>query len=161
MKKTISVLTLALIALSLSFSSCHNVKKDANCGDEKCDVVKPDSLLRLWINAWNTKNSEALKNMIADKAVMLEKDLKIEGRDSIMTKWVSKSMPAISNLNCDRIASCTCCCCISATGFYKLDVTVPQGKSKETGNFTFIWKKQDDKSWKLELMHLTVFDAVK
>jgi len=157
MKKTSTLIIIALLGMAVAFS-CKSPKKEAGCNDENSQVAKPDSLLGLWINAWNTKNTEALKNMIAEKALVMDKEWKVSGRDSIMAKWININSPVISNLNCDRVASTICCCCVSATGFYKLDVTTKEGVHKETGNFTFIWKKQDDKSWKLELMSLCEFD---
>ena len=157
MKKQAYILILPILFFAFAFTSCDCCKKDS-CDDKtSCTVVKTDSLVKLWNNAWNTKNLEALKGMIAENAIALDKDWKVEGRDSIMSKWITVNLPAISNVTTEPLRECSCCCCVSLTGFYTLDVTTQEGIKKEKGNFTFIWKLQDDKTWKLELMHMTQF----
>ena len=158
MKKNLCIAAIVLLAMAVSFGSCNCRKKEA-CKDEKtsCSVVKADSLLGLFVNAWNSGKTETLKGMIAPDAVILSKDWKAEGIDSVMVKWILKEVPNDHNLATTPIKTCTCCCCISYTGYYTIDITEKKGIRKETGNFTFIWKKQEDKSWKLEVMHIAEF----
>lgn len=158
MKHRIFIIALAAFTMSVSLISCDSDRKEESCGDEtSCASVSADSLARLWNNAWNTKNLEAIKGMIADDAIAMDRDWKVEGLDSIMAKWISVNLPAISNLTTEKLHESNCCCCVSLTGFYTLDVTTQDGVQKEKGNFTFIWKQQEDKAWKLEVMHMTQF----
>jgi ketosteroid isomerase-like protein len=99
--------------------------------------------------------------MIADDAVVLETDWQVAGRDSIMAKWITQSLPVISNLKTEKITDCVCCCCVSLTAFYSLDFTTKEGVVTEKGNFTFIWNQAEDKTWKLTLIHMDVFENKK
>jgi len=157
MKKNLLFVTIFFLTLAITFSSCKGREKESFSEKASCSLVKADSLLGLWNNAWNAKNMETLKGMIAEKAVVIEKEWKIEGRDSIMVNWISKELPEVSNLTTTLITQCSCCCCISYTGYYSLNNTNKEGPKKEKGNFTFIWRMQEDKSWKLVLMHISVF----
>ena len=157
MKKNLFLIAIVFLTMAIAFNSCKCRKKESCSKKASCSMVKADSLLGLWNNAWNTKNLEALKGMIAEKAIVIEKDWKVEGRDSIMVNWISKELPKDNNLTTTPIAQCSCCCCVSYTGYYSLDIINKEGTKKEKGNFTFIWRMQENKSWKLELMHITVF----
>jgi hypothetical protein len=74
-----------------------------------------------------------------------------------MAKWISGTMGKISNVKTTPLSTSTCCCCVSMTGLYTLEYTSEKGVVPAKGNFTFIWTKQEDKSYRLELMHLTEF----
>ncbi len=156
MKKGIIILVLSVFTLAVIFTSCNRAEREKSCEDQtSCIKVNSDSLIQLWNNAWNTKNLEAFKGMIADNAIAIDKEWKVEGRDSIMSNWITKNLPVISNVKTELLHECNCFCCVSLTGFYTLDVTTKEGLKTEKGNFTFIWKLQDDKSYKLEVMHMT------
>lgn len=152
-----------LLILTITFTSCKEGAKDQTTSDSACCAVgvKTDSLIGLWNDAWNTKNLDALKNMIAVDAVVLETDWKVSGRDSIMANWIKVCLPVISNLKTEKITECICPCCISLTAFYSHDFTTEERVVTEKGNFTFIWNLAEDKTWKLKLIHMDVFDAGK
>lgn len=163
MKKLTLLFATVMLVFSISISSCKESAKDQSASADSCCTVTvtSDSLIALWNDAWNTKNAEALKNMIAEDAVVLETDWQVAGRDSIMAKWITPSLPVISNLKTEKVTDCICCCCVSLTAFYSLDVTTKEGVVSEKGNFTFIWNQDDDKTWKLKLIHMDVFENKK
>jgi hypothetical protein len=137
--------------------SCKNADTAAK-SDSTCSVaINADSLAALWNNAWNTKDSVALREMIAEKALVIDEDWTAEGVDSIFAKWIKFSLPVISNVKTMPLKVNSSCCCVSMTGFYTLDYTSKEGVKPTRGNFTFIWMLQEDKTYKLELMHMTEF----
>ena len=99
--------------------------------------------------------------MIAEDVVVLETDWQVAGRDSAMAQWITPSLTVISNLKTEKITECVCCCCVSLTAFYSLDVTTKEGVVTEKGNFTFIWNQAEDETWKLKLIHMDVFENKK
>ena len=155
-KNSLCPLTIVFLAIFV-FQSCKNTKTGAQCGTNSCQAVNADSLTNIWCEAWNTKDSVALREMIAEKALVIDKDFTVEGRDSIFAKWISGSLPAISNLKTKGLKTTSCGCCVSQTGFYKLDSATKEGVKSQTGNYTFVWMQAEDKSYKLEVIHLTEF----
>jgi len=156
MKKLLSIFFILVMILS-GFNSCVE-SKEKNDGDKEscCEIVKADSLAGLWNDAWNSKDRESLQRMIADDAVVMERDWKVEGKDSIFAQWIDKSLPLVSNLKTFPVYRCECCCCVTLSGTYTHEYSSPDGMKSERGNFTFVWREQEDKSWQLELMHMTV-----
>jgi len=157
MKKQIMITATILMMAGTFFSCCRNSDKECATEEACCATVSADSLAMLWNNAWNTKNLEALKGMIADSALVMEHETVIRGKDSILAKWIVPSLPVISNITTTPLKTLSCCCCISLTGFYSLDAKTGDSTAPSKGNFTFTWIKQEDKSYKLEMMHLTEF----
>jgi len=162
MKKEITLISAVFMMAIFIFSSCKNNVKDDTAQDECCQSVSSDSLAALWNNAWNTRNLEALKGMITDSALVIDHEWYFQGRDTIFAKWISQSLPVISNVKTIPLKTISCCCCVSLTGLYSLDYETKEGLKSSKGNFTFIWLKQEDKTYKLDLMHMTEFhDAEK
>lgn len=153
MKRLLTFFMALALGLSFALFSCTNMKKETG-KEEKCETLNTDSLVGLWIKAWNAKDTAALSGMIGEKALLINDGMKLNGRDSIMAKWIKVGLPVVNNMNCDIAGTSSCCCCLSASGFYKIDVGEKDKVVKATGSFTFIWKKQEDKSWKMELIHI-------
>ena len=159
MKKNLILIVVAtLLAIPVLFTSCKEAKKEAATEESCCAKVSPDSLIALWNNAWNTKNMDALKAMIGDSALVIDRDWYVKGKDSIFAKWISTSLPVVNKVQTSPLKISQCCCCVVVTGLYTLEFTTKDGKTVPSkGNFTFHWQQADDKSWKLELMHMTEF----
>jgi hypothetical protein len=157
MKKQISLIFTILLMAIIILPSCKSTVTETATEEEKCKAISADSLAALWNDAWNTKNIESLKGMIADSALVIDHEWYFQGKDSIFTKWISPSLPVISNIKTMPLKTTSCCCCISLTGLYTLDYESTDGIKSSKGNFTFIWVKQEDKTYKLDLMHMTEF----
>ena len=158
MKKLITITFAAFMLAVFILPSCKNAetgdKSDSTC----CQAINADSLAALWNNAWNTKDSVALRGMIAEKAFVIDRDWSVEGIDSIFAKWIKFSLPVVSNVKTMPLKVNSSCCCVSMTGFYSLEYQSKEGIKPSRGNFTFIWMLQEDKTYKLELMHMTEFE---
>ena len=158
MKTSYLILLLSLIGSTVLFSCRERLKTENNTSDSCCIAgVTADSLIQRWNDAWNTKDSIALKNMFMENATVLVKDFVITGRDSIMIKWINENLPLVKNLKTESLKQCNCCCCVSMTGFYSLDVASGESTIEFKGNFTFIWNQVEDKSWKLKVVHMHQF----
>ena len=157
MKKQITFIFAILFMAIIILPSCKNTVTETAKEEECCQTVSADSLAALWNDAWNTKNIEALKGMITDSALVIDHEWYVQGKDSIFAKWINQSLPIISNVKTIPLKTTSCCCCISLTGLYTLDYESKNGIKSSKGNFTFIWIKQEDKTYKLDLMHMTEF----
>jgi ketosteroid isomerase-like protein len=115
-------------------------------------VVSPDSLVQAWNRAWNEKDTAAIAKSFSENSVVLSGDWMQKGKDSIMQKWVHENLPVSSNLRTTHIADGTSVEMALYSGFYTIDVA-PEGCEPftEVGNFTAIWKKYEDRTWKLDM----------
>lgn len=159
MKKFSSLILAGAMLMFISLYSCMGNFKAPESIDTTASQVSPDSLIQLWNAAWNANDSTAIANMFNNESVVLETQWQQEGADSIMQSWVLGQLPQVSNLKTEKVASGVGDGMAFYTGFYTLDVTSNDSiVGKANGNFTTIWKLQDDKSWKVKLIHLDGFD---
>ena len=158
MRKKFFIIIAIFLPAFFAFFSCQNPGTENSADDPCCQSVSADSLIALWNDAWNTNDLDALKGMIADSAFVIDHDWSTRGKDSIFAKWINPSLTVIGNLQTTPLKTTSCCCCVSMTGLYSLDYTSKEGVSRAKGNFTYIWTLQQDKTYKLVLMHLTEFD---
>lgn len=128
---------------------------EQNTNEPAQEQVSTDSLTGLWNAAWNNKDSTALANMFSENTVYLAGDANLIGRDSIMVKWVNNNLPAVANLQTVKMSEGTSDGMAYQSGTWTLDVMNNDSLvSKENGIYTFVWKKQADNSWKLEVVQL-------
>jgi uncharacterized protein (TIGR02246 family) len=155
MKKLITSRHLTLALSGILLWSCS--------ANSETDVVTPvteqkvsvDSLVNEWNTAWNANDTLAISEMFNANSVMLSGEWKVVGKDEIMTKWVNGQLQTVANLQSTKVTEEVTSDMALYTGFWTLDQTSNDsivGTSK--GNFSAVWKKQEDNSWKIALMHM-------
>ena len=151
MKKQKSIVGSIILSTAIFLCACTNKADNKTVA---ATTISADSMIIVWNNAWNKDDSLAISDMFTDQSVFLSGTRKIIGTDSIMKKWVNKQLPKISNLSTEKITSGATNNMVFYTGFYTLDLTTNDSiTGKADGNFSAIWKKQDDNAWKIELIH--------
>jgi len=139
------LLTIAFVFLS-SIAMCQNLKKDK---------ALADSLVNLWNVNFDSDIPKNVENIITENVSMISGEYHAQGKNSIMNDFVTKRMPVIKSLNAVTEYYNVTNDMIYTSGKYTLEV-----KRNETiweiaeGNFTFVWVKQIDKSFKIDNMHI-------
>ena len=139
------ILTIALVFFS-SIAMCQNLKKDK---------ALADSLVNLWNVNFESDIPKNVENIITENVSMISGDYLTQGKSNIMNDFVIMRMPVIKNLNAVTEYYNITDDMIYTAGKYTLEV-----KRNETlwevaeGNFTFVWVKQKDKSFKIDNMHI-------
>lgn len=153
--KNISRITLiTCIGALTAFSSCVT-KEEKIIIQAPATAVNVDSLMGLWNQGWNTKDTILLESIIAENGFVMMGNYELAGRDSIMQNWVRQNIPVVANLQTTSRVITVAGDAAWYTGYYTLDVVIDGEKTgSEEGNLTFVWRKQADASWKLEVMHM-------
>lgn len=117
-------------------------------------AVTPDSLIKVWNLAWNTRDAATLSNLLTEQSVVVfsAKDI-LMGRDSIMANWISRNLPMTGNLKTEKISGAATADMAYYSGSYTLDIMANDSiVGSEPGIFTAIWKREEDQHWKIGLM---------
>jgi len=139
--------------IGVLISSCTN-NKTVN-SDTTTTVVSVDSLNTSWNNAWNNKDVNAIANMFTENTVVLSGSWEAIGKDSIMKNWVNSQLPRMTNFKTTKLIAEASTHMAFQTGFWTLDTKRNDSiVGTAQGNYTTIWKKQADNSWKIELLHM-------
>jgi ketosteroid isomerase-like protein len=142
----------SVILMAILVSSCTSKSIDNTAASTP--VVSPDSLIGVWNSAWNTTDSITLVNMFNEQSqVVFSTNERFIGSDSIMTKWIRKNLPLVRNLKTNKFIGNYSNDIVYYSGDYSLDIVRNDSIiGSDVGCFTTIWKKQEDKDWKIELM---------
>jgi ketosteroid isomerase-like protein len=155
MKIKLTISGTIFIFSALLFNACQNVQSGETETTGAIQLISADSLTRDWVDAWNQDNPVAIANMFNENSVLIYGAWQVNSRDSIMHKWVNKQMPQIANLQKTRISSGSGSDMAYYSGFWTLDITRNDSViGQNERNFSAIWKKQTDQSWKIEMIHL-------
>jgi ketosteroid isomerase-like protein len=136
-------------------TSCNQQGKsdDKMSQDEK--FVDVDSLNQVFLSGWNNQDSAAIMNTINDNAVVMNDSLIHKGRDAIATKWISGGVKVINNVRTNPLTEDADRHIAYQGGTYTLNITPPGGPIlKEMGNYSLVWKKEEDNNWKLTMIHI-------
>lgn len=150
--KLLSEIVIVLI-IAVLVSSCSNNTPLSSEAEAK--VVLVDSLNTSWNNVWNTKDANAIANMLTENTVVLSGSWKAIGKDSIMKNWVNRQLPRMTNFKTTKLVAEASSDMAFQTGFWTLDIKRNDSiVGTAQGNYTTVWKKQADNSWKIELLHM-------
>lgn len=146
--------TLSLIVVSLFLISACKQTNNSNADNSLSHTVSADSLMNEWNLAWNKQDSTAIFNMLANNSVVVFSTReKLMGADTIMTNWINKNLPDVTNLKTEKVSSSTSSEMVFFNGTYTLDITKNDTViGSDMGCFTFVWKLQNKKDWKMELL---------
>jgi ketosteroid isomerase-like protein len=146
--------TLSLIVVLLFLISACTQSKNSKSDNSLNHTVSADSLMTEWNVAWNKHDSTAISNMLANNSVVVfSTKEKLMGADTIMTNWVNKNLPNVTNLKTEKVSSAASSEMVFFNGTYTLDITKNDTViGADMGCFTFVWKLQNSKEWKMELL---------
>lgn len=121
------------------------------------DKVNVQELDQQFIKAWNTKDVDKVSSLLADDAQFLQGETHFSGKSEVVDKWVKATMGSITNLKTNVVSSDADTHTAYEAGTFSVDVLPaapdqPQGFGE--GNFTLLWKKGTDGTWKLSYAQL-------
>ena len=148
--KILKIFTLLCLLISCTPKSEVNV-----AADSEQPVVQVKDLNAAFLAGWNTKDSTAIMQTIADNAIVMNDSLIHNGKEVIAKNWVSGGVRVLSNIKTNTIIHDIGDRIAFDGGTYTLDLTIPGGPVlKERGNYNIIWNKQETGEWKLTLVHI-------
>ncbi len=157
MKKQ-SITALSILALvTFLISGCgHTPASESNTNEAHASAttISTDSLINNWNQGWNTHDSTAIGNLFTDNSVVVFSSKKrFTGANDIMNNWINKNLPSVKNLKTEKISASASSDMAFFNGTYTLDITRNDSVvGNDAGCFTIIWKQQQPKDWKIELM---------
>lgn len=117
--------------------------------------INVDSLTAVFLAGWNNKDSAAIVGTLAGNAVVMNDSLIYKGISSISRNWISGGVKVLGNIKTVSTIREAKEDMAFDGGTYSLDLTLPGGTVlKEKGNYSLVWIKEDDKTWKLVLVHI-------
>lgn len=135
----------ALVLITISSYSQNNIK----------DKAQADALVAIWNTGFNSDDPKNIEKILTTSVIMMGGEDYYKGKDSVMSQFVMKRMPVISDLNAVNDFFSVTRDMIYTAGKYSLKVARKDGStSTAIGNFTFAWIRQKDNSFKIDFMHL-------
>jgi ketosteroid isomerase-like protein len=128
----------------------------ASCS-KTTDTVNIQDLNRQFIDAWNNKDAAKITNLLADDAEFLQGNTHYKGKSEVAEKWVRETLPTLSDLKTNVVSSGTDTQMGYEAGTFSVDVLPVNPADPHAygeGNYTFLWKKVADNSWKLSYAQL-------
>jgi ketosteroid isomerase-like protein len=147
--------------LGLILFSCNDIKGKETKNDPPLAETRIDitSLNKEFNAAWNAKDSVKVVSLLADDVKLLKVKDVLTGKTEVAAKWLNKNLPVAGNLKTNVVSSEADNHTGYEAGTFALDVSLPNQKPFEaTGNYTFIWKRQSDNSWKINFIQLEDHD---
>ncbi|MDQ2771478.1 MAG: nuclear transport factor 2 family protein [Bacteroidota bacterium] len=141
---------------SLAFSLLVAAALTSSCS-KSADAPNVQTLNQDFISAWNSRDSGKINGMLADDVAFVQGNAHWKGKDEVSQKWVSATLPTISNLKTSVSSSNTDAASAYEAGTFSVDVPAagpgqPAGFGE--GNYIFLWKKAADNTWKLSYAQL-------
>jgi ketosteroid isomerase-like protein len=121
------------------------------------EAVNIQSLNQEFIGAWNNKDSGKINGLLAEDVSFVQGSAHWKGKGEVSQKWVNETLPTISNLKTSVISSSTDANTAYEAGTFAVNV-LPAAPGEPAGfgegNYIFLWKKGEDKTWKLSYAQL-------
>lgn len=153
MKKIVFV----FLATTLLWTACKqgNLSDNSAAMDESEAMASLDSMNREFEGAWNRKDSAAVVDMFAEDIIMISGKSMLKGKSELARKFISRNMPVANNLKIKKEKTDVSGNLGYETGTWSLSVKLSdQSEVDQTGNHTFIWKKDNSMNWKLSVMDM-------
>jgi len=126
-----------------------------NAQNQSKDKAQADALVAIWNTGFNSDNPKNIENILTSNVTMIGGQDYCQGRDSVMSQFVMKRMPVVSDLNAMNEYFSVSKDMIYTAGKYSLKVARKDGSiATAIGNFTFAWTRQTDNTFKIDFMHL-------
>lgn len=145
------------LAATLLWTACKPGTDSDNSAvmDESESIASLDSMNRAFEAAWNRKDSAAVVDMFADDIIMISGKGIWKGKAELAGNFVSRNMPVANDLKIKKEKTDASGNLGYETGAWSLRAKLPdQPEFDQTGNHTFIWKKDQMKNWKLSVMDM-------
>ncbi len=121
------------------------------------ETVSVQSLNQEFISAWNNKDSGKITGFFADDVQFVQGSAHLKGKDEVSQKWVSQTLPTLSDLKTSVSSSSTDDHTAYEAGTFSVDVlpaTPAEPHGYGEGNYILLWKKAADNTWKLSYAQL-------
>ena len=136
-----------MLFFAVLFSACSKTE----------EAVNVQELNKGFINAWNSRDADKLKAMLADDVHFVQGEIHYSGKSEVSDKWVDETMGTITDLKTNVVSSGVSENRAYEGGTFSVDV-LPESPDEPAGlgegNFILLWKKGEDNTWKLSYAQL-------
>ena len=136
-----------MLFFAVLFSACSKTE----------EAVNVQELNKGFINAWNSRDADKLKAMLADDVHFVQGEIHYSGKSEVSDKWVDETMGTITDLKTNVVSSGVSENMAYEGGTFSVDV-LPESPDEPAGlgegNFILLWKKGEDNTWKLSYAQL-------
>ncbi|MHC1706078.1 MAG: hypothetical protein AB9842_01015 [Bacteroidales bacterium] len=133
-----------------------------SCKAPKKEAVVPqapvDSLVQIYIAAWNAHDSLGVKQLFTQDALLIEDAIIAQGIDQVYAKWIQPYIMGVNNLRTTKLQEWSGTDRAGYTGIYEFQYYAQDSALKTTkGFYTLNWVKSDNKEWKIttDVIHAT------
>ncbi|HNT79112.1 MAG TPA: nuclear transport factor 2 family protein [Bacteroidia bacterium] len=122
------------------------------------DPAFADTLMNRWNQAWNSHDSTYVFNLFDQHSVVVfSSSATMAGADIINANWIGKNLPMVANLKTEKINAYNTDDMAYYAGSYTLDIIQNDSVvDSDAGIYTTIWKLNENKEWKIDLMFFGV-----
>jgi ketosteroid isomerase-like protein len=143
-----SILVFILLNLLVS---CNQKEKETDATAKS----PADSLISMYINAWNNNDSAAICNLFAEDAIVVDDELVMMNIGEIAQKWAGPYHLYARNLKTEKLKEWATDNRAGYTGMYALEIVVNDTLMYSPyGIFTMVWEKSKDGSWKVSTANM-------
>lgn len=120
-------------------------------------------LMREFVDVWNAADLEALRDMLADDAVLLGEGEPVRGRDAIVAGWAAEQMPATRELRIlGSFVRGAGADYAFEVGRGAIEIEPPDGDPHTvTAQHTFVWRRTEPGEWEIVSLHIQDEAAVR
>lgn len=138
---------IGLVLIVILFSSCSQAPVTS------AKLESTDSIAQMWVDLWNAGDIDGITALFAENAVVVT-DTAFTGINDLKAGFILPAAPVLRNLTCTKVSEAIGEDMACQSGSYihdwvKNDSVVGNAK----GFYSIVWKKQEDKSWKLVAFH--------
>jgi len=126
-------------------------------GCQKEEPANIRDLNQQFIGAWNSKDADKIITFLADDVQFVQGSAHYTGKNEVSTKWVKETLPTLRDLKTNVVSSGADATMAYEAGTFSVDVLPERNNEPEgigEGNFMLLWKKGQDKQWKLSYAQL-------
>jgi ketosteroid isomerase-like protein len=126
-------------------------------GCKSGEPANVQALNQEFIRAWNNKETDKVIGLLAEDVQFLQGNVRFNGKSEVSQKWVRETITSLSDLKTNVVSSGTDATIAYEAGTFSVDVLPEQPQQPHgigEGNFTLLWKKGTDDTWKLSYAQL-------
>lgn len=138
---------LIVVLLVILFSSCSKAPVST------AKLESTDSIAQMWVDVWNAGDIDGITAQFAENAVVVT-DTAYTGIKDLKAGFILPAAPILRNLTCTKVSEAMGEDMAYQAGSYKHEwVKNDSVVGNASGFYSIVWKKQEDKSWKLVAFH--------
>ncbi len=141
-----------ILFICVGIASSNAVAQTGSSSAKKLAQPSTEDLMKQFASAWNGGDAQAAGSLIADNGVLIGGAVQIQGKQNLQSQWLTENVSGTRNLVVTSFNQGGNESMAYQTGRWSLEAK--DSGQKISGNYTFVWQKTADKSWKIQMIHV-------